>query len=100
MELFQDEEKASSPSGQVPGTGGRTRLSVKPDKSREKSSREHKKTVGCQVGPLLPCCLWKDASMLAFVPLLPAARVFSDWSPAPPELVEAFMITTFSLLVP
>lgn len=50
MELFQDEEKASSPSGQAPGSGGRTRLSVKPDKSREKSSREHKKTVGCQVG--------------------------------------------------
>ncbi|XP_003969614.1 unconventional myosin-Va isoform X4 [Takifugu rubripes] len=48
MELFQDEEKATSPTGQAPGTGGRTRLSVKPDKSREKSSREHKKTVGCQ----------------------------------------------------
>lgn len=55
MELFQDEEKASSPSGQAPGTGGRTRLSVKPDKSREKSSREHKKTVGCQVGQSLVC---------------------------------------------
>lgn len=51
MELFQDEEPASSPSGQTPGTGGRTRLSIKPDKSREKSSKEHKKTVGCQVGP-------------------------------------------------
>uniref|UniRef100_UPI0037E8B9A8 unconventional myosin-Va isoform X2 n=1 Tax=Semicossyphus pulcher TaxID=241346 RepID=UPI0037E8B9A8 len=48
VELFQDEEKATSPTGQVPGTGGRTRLSVKPDKSREKSSKEHKKTVGCQ----------------------------------------------------
>lgn len=49
MELFQDEEKATSPTGQAPGTGGRTRLSVKPDKGRAKSSREHKKTVGCQV---------------------------------------------------
>ncbi|XP_074523307.1 unconventional myosin-Va isoform X1 [Halichoeres trimaculatus] len=48
VELFQDEEKATSPTGQVPGTGGRTRLSVKPDKSRDKSSKEHKKTVGCQ----------------------------------------------------
>ncbi|XP_067450043.1 unconventional myosin-Va isoform X3 [Thunnus thynnus] len=48
VELFQDEEKATSPTGQVPGTGGRTRLSVKPEKSRETSSREHKKTVGCQ----------------------------------------------------
>ncbi|XP_055010629.1 unconventional myosin-Va isoform X3 [Boleophthalmus pectinirostris] len=48
VELFQDEEKAISPTGQVPGTGGRTRLSVKPDKSRDKSSKEHKKTVGCQ----------------------------------------------------
>ncbi|XP_044049853.1 unconventional myosin-Va isoform X7 [Siniperca chuatsi] len=48
VELFQDEEKATSPTGQVPGTGGRTRLSIKPDKSRDKSSKEHKKTVGCQ----------------------------------------------------
>uniref|UniRef100_A0A3Q3BCX0 Myosin VAa n=1 Tax=Kryptolebias marmoratus TaxID=37003 RepID=A0A3Q3BCX0_KRYMA len=48
MELFQDEEKATSPTGQAPGTGGRTRLSIKPDKSRETSSKEHKKTVGCQ----------------------------------------------------
>uniref|UniRef100_A0A665X0D0 Myosin VAa n=1 Tax=Echeneis naucrates TaxID=173247 RepID=A0A665X0D0_ECHNA len=32
----------------VPGTGGRTRLSIKPDKGRERSSKEHKKTVGCQ----------------------------------------------------
>uniref|UniRef100_A0A3Q3VV77 Unconventional myosin-Va n=1 Tax=Mola mola TaxID=94237 RepID=A0A3Q3VV77_MOLML len=48
VELFQDVEKATSPTGQVPGTGGRTRLSIKPDKSREKSSKEHKKTVGCQ----------------------------------------------------
>ncbi|XP_036951177.1 unconventional myosin-Va isoform X3 [Acanthopagrus latus] len=48
VELFHDEEKATSPTGQVPGTGGRTRLSIKPDKSREKSSKEHKKTVGCQ----------------------------------------------------
>lgn len=49
VELFQDEEKATSPTGQAPGTGGRTRLSVKPDKSRDKGSKEHKKTVGCQV---------------------------------------------------
>uniref|UniRef100_A0A665X1G0 Myosin VAa n=1 Tax=Echeneis naucrates TaxID=173247 RepID=A0A665X1G0_ECHNA len=48
VELFQDEEKATSPTGQVPGTGGRTRLSIKPDKGRERSSKEHKKTVGCQ----------------------------------------------------
>ncbi|XP_078108459.1 unconventional myosin-Va isoform X2 [Sander vitreus] len=48
VELFQDEEKATSPTGQVPGTGGRTRLSIKPDKGRGKTSKEHKKTVGCQ----------------------------------------------------
>ncbi|KAM6980375.1 unconventional myosin-Va isoform 2-T2 [Aplochiton taeniatus] len=49
IELFQDEEKATSPTGQAPGTGGRTRLSVKPDKARPgASSKEHKKTVGCQ----------------------------------------------------
>ncbi|XP_028257130.1 unconventional myosin-Va isoform X8 [Parambassis ranga] len=48
VELFQDEEKATSPTGHVPGTGGRTRLSVKPDKGRDASSKEHKKTVGCQ----------------------------------------------------
>lgn len=54
MELFQDEEKVTSPTGPAHGTGGRTRLSVKPDKSREKSSREHKKTVGCQVDKTSP----------------------------------------------
>ncbi|XP_029954865.1 unconventional myosin-Va isoform X3 [Salarias fasciatus] len=48
VELFRDEEKATSPTGQVQGTGGRTRLSVKPDKGRDSSSKEHKKTVGCQ----------------------------------------------------
>nr|XP_043886357.1 unconventional myosin-Va isoform X2 [Solea senegalensis] len=48
VELFRDGEKATSPTGQVPGTGGRTRLSIKPDKGREKSSKDHKKTVGCQ----------------------------------------------------
>ncbi|XP_034382197.1 unconventional myosin-Va [Cyclopterus lumpus] len=48
VELFHDGEKAISPTGQVAGTGGRTRLSIKPDKSREKSSKENKKTVGCQ----------------------------------------------------
>ncbi|CAL8243411.1 unnamed protein product [Lota lota] len=47
VELFQDGEKAVSPTGQAQGAGGRTRLSVKPDKVRT-SSREHKKTVGCQ----------------------------------------------------
>ncbi|XP_037103661.1 unconventional myosin-Va isoform X11 [Syngnathus acus] len=48
VELFQDEGKATTPTGQPPGMGGRTRLSVKPDKSRDTSSKEHKKTVGCQ----------------------------------------------------
>ncbi|KAM4596555.1 unconventional myosin-Va isoform 1-T1 [Fundulus diaphanus] len=48
VELFQDEEKATTPTGQVAGTGGRTRLSIKPDKGRDTSSKEHKKTVGCQ----------------------------------------------------
>lgn len=50
MELFQDEEKARSPTGAVPATGGRTRLSVKPDKNKAgQASKEHKKTVGLQV---------------------------------------------------
>ncbi|KAK1890682.1 Unconventional myosin-Va [Dissostichus eleginoides] len=44
VELFQDREKATSPTGQGPGTGGRTRLSVKPTKGRESSSKENKKT--------------------------------------------------------
>nr|XP_057944985.1 unconventional myosin-Va isoform X3 [Doryrhamphus excisus] len=48
VELFQDEEKATSPLGPPAGAGGRTRLSIKPDKSRDTSSKEHKKTVGCQ----------------------------------------------------
>ncbi|XP_037613591.1 unconventional myosin-Va isoform X9 [Sebastes umbrosus] len=49
VELFQDEGKATSPTGQVAGSGGRTRLSIKPAaKGRDKSSKEHKKTVGCQ----------------------------------------------------
>ncbi|XP_049339458.1 unconventional myosin-Va isoform X1 [Astyanax mexicanus] len=49
VELFQDEEKATSPTGAPPTTGGRTRLSVKPDKGKPgKSSKEHKKTVGLQ----------------------------------------------------
>ncbi|XP_034153426.1 unconventional myosin-Va isoform X12 [Esox lucius] len=47
VELFQDEEKATSPTGTT--TGGRTRLSVKPKEVRPgASSKEHKKTVGCQ----------------------------------------------------
>ncbi|XP_036390420.1 unconventional myosin-Va isoform X8 [Megalops cyprinoides] len=47
VELFQDEDKATSPTGAPPG--GRTRLSVKPDKTRPgQSSKEHKKTVGLQ----------------------------------------------------
>uniref|UniRef100_A0A1A8NPF6 Myosin VAa n=1 Tax=Nothobranchius rachovii TaxID=451742 RepID=A0A1A8NPF6_9TELE len=48
VQLFHDEEKVTSPTGPVPGTGGRTRLSIKPDKSRDSSCKEHKKTVGCQ----------------------------------------------------
>ncbi|KAL1007579.1 hypothetical protein UPYG_G00088650 [Umbra pygmaea] len=47
VELFQDEEKATSPTGTA--LGGRTRLSVKPKEVRPgASSKEHKKTVGCQ----------------------------------------------------
>ncbi|XP_028812636.1 unconventional myosin-Va isoform X6 [Denticeps clupeoides] len=47
VELFQDEEKATSPTGAP--TGKRTVLSVKPDKSRQgQASKEHKKTVGLQ----------------------------------------------------
>lgn len=50
VELFQDEEKATSPTGAAPTTGGRTRLSVKPEKSKPgQASKEHKKTVGLQV---------------------------------------------------
>uniref|UniRef100_A0A8C2D7B2 Unconventional myosin-Va n=1 Tax=Cyprinus carpio TaxID=7962 RepID=A0A8C2D7B2_CYPCA len=49
VELFQDEEKARSPTGAAPATGGRTRLSVKPDKNKGgQASKEHKKTVGLQ----------------------------------------------------
>ncbi|XP_072551560.1 unconventional myosin-Va isoform X1 [Salminus brasiliensis] len=49
VELFQDEEKAISPTGAAPTTGGRTRLSVKPDKGKPgHASKEHKKTVGLQ----------------------------------------------------
>ncbi|XP_066557467.1 unconventional myosin-Va [Amia ocellicauda] len=47
VELFQDEEKGTSPTGPPPG--GRTRLSIKPDKTRAgQASKEHKKTVGLQ----------------------------------------------------
>uniref|UniRef100_A0AAZ3SCF8 Myosin VAa n=1 Tax=Oncorhynchus tshawytscha TaxID=74940 RepID=A0AAZ3SCF8_ONCTS len=47
VELFQDEAKVTSPTGTAPG--GRTRLSVKPKEVRSgASSKEHKKTVGCQ----------------------------------------------------
>ncbi|XP_055030190.2 unconventional myosin-Va isoform X5 [Misgurnus anguillicaudatus] len=49
VELFQDVEKATSPTGAAPAPGGRTRLSVKPVKSKAgQSSKEHKKTVGLQ----------------------------------------------------
>ncbi|XP_077104328.1 unconventional myosin-Va isoform X1 [Siphateles boraxobius] len=49
VELFHDEEKATSPTGAAPTTGGRTRLSVKPVKSKTgQASKEHKKTVGLQ----------------------------------------------------
>ncbi|KAA0714616.1 Unconventional myosin-Va [Triplophysa tibetana] len=49
VELFQDEEKATSPTGAPLAPGGRTRLSVKPDKKKAgQASKEHKKTVGLQ----------------------------------------------------
>ncbi|KAG1946486.1 unconventional myosin-Va [Pimephales promelas] len=49
VELFHDEEKATSPTGAALTTGGRTRLSVKPVKSTAgQSGKEHKKTVGLQ----------------------------------------------------
>uniref|UniRef100_A0A672NZC4 Myosin VA n=1 Tax=Sinocyclocheilus grahami TaxID=75366 RepID=A0A672NZC4_SINGR len=49
VELFQDEEKATSPTGAALATGGRTRLSVKPNKNKAgQASKEHKKTVGLQ----------------------------------------------------
>lgn len=49
VELFHDELKATSPTGAAPGPGGRTRLSVKPDKGKSsQASKEHKKTVGLQ----------------------------------------------------
>ncbi|XP_029111991.1 unconventional myosin-Va isoform X2 [Scleropages formosus] len=47
VELFQGEGKVTSPTGPPPG--GRTRLSIKPDKARpSQSSKEHKMTVGLQ----------------------------------------------------
>ncbi|XP_058854702.1 unconventional myosin-Va-like isoform X2 [Acipenser ruthenus] len=47
VELFQDEEKATTPTGPPPG--GRTRLSIKQTKTRPgQTSRDHKKTVGLQ----------------------------------------------------
>ncbi|XP_076143801.1 unconventional myosin-Va isoform X2 [Alosa pseudoharengus] len=45
VELFQDEGKATTPTG---ATTGKRVLSVKPDKGRPSSSKEHKKTVGLQ----------------------------------------------------
>ncbi|KAF5895582.1 unconventional myosin-Va isoform X5, partial [Clarias magur] len=49
VELFQDEDKVTSPTGNVPAPGGRTRLSIKPDKGKpDQASKEHKKTVGLQ----------------------------------------------------
>ncbi|KAF7698761.1 hypothetical protein HF521_003503 [Silurus meridionalis] len=49
VELFQDEDKVTSPTGIVPAPGGRTRLSVKPNKGKpDQASKEHKKTVGLQ----------------------------------------------------
>ncbi|KAJ8247860.1 hypothetical protein GJAV_G00251360 [Gymnothorax javanicus] len=44
VELFQDEESATSPTGAP--SGGRTRLTVKPQPAA--SAKEHKKTVGLQ----------------------------------------------------
>lgn len=92
VELFQDEEKASSPSGQAPGTGGRTRLSVKPDKSREKSSKEHKKTVGCQVGPTL-LFLYVPVPGCSPVPPVPENPVLMGptWAQLHPFLTTAFL---------
>ncbi|KAJ8391648.1 hypothetical protein AAFF_G00087890 [Aldrovandia affinis] len=46
VELFQDEGKAISPTGAP--SGGRTKLSVKPDPRAGQSAKEHKKTVGLQ----------------------------------------------------
>ncbi|XP_058243410.1 unconventional myosin-Va isoform X7 [Hemibagrus wyckioides] len=49
VELFQDEDKVTSPTGSGPAPGGRTRLSIKPDKGKpDQASKEHKKTVGLQ----------------------------------------------------
>ncbi|KAK3570040.1 hypothetical protein QTP86_009439, partial [Hemibagrus guttatus] len=49
MELFQDEDKVTSPTGSGPAPGGRTRLSIKPNKGKpDQTSKEHKKTVGLQ----------------------------------------------------
>ncbi|MCI4378912.1 hypothetical protein PGIGA_G00221740 [Pangasianodon gigas] len=49
VELFQDEDKVTSPTGSGPAPGGRTRLSVKPDRGKpDQASKEHKKTVGLQ----------------------------------------------------
>lgn len=47
VELFHDEEKATTPTG---APTGKRMLSVKPDKGRPSmASKEHKKTVGLQV---------------------------------------------------
>uniref|UniRef100_A0A3B3TFX2 Unconventional myosin-Va n=1 Tax=Paramormyrops kingsleyae TaxID=1676925 RepID=A0A3B3TFX2_9TELE len=47
VELFQDEDKSTSPVG--PPSGGRTRLSVKPNRTHPGlSSKEHRMTVGLQ----------------------------------------------------
>ncbi|GAA6076295.1 unconventional myosin-Va, partial [Tachysurus ichikawai] len=49
VELFQDEDKVATPTGSGPAPGGRTRLSVKPNKGKpDQASKEHKKTVGLQ----------------------------------------------------
>ncbi|XP_060780203.1 unconventional myosin-Va isoform X1 [Neoarius graeffei] len=49
VELFQDEDKVTSPPGSGPAPGGRTRLSIKPNKGKpDQASKEHKKTVGLQ----------------------------------------------------
>ncbi|XP_060734398.1 unconventional myosin-Va isoform X4 [Tachysurus vachellii] len=49
VELFQDEDKVTTPTGSGPAPGGRTRLSVKPNKGKpDQASKEHKKTVGLQ----------------------------------------------------
>lgn len=90
MELFQDDEKVTSPTGAAPG--GRTRLSIKPDKSRPgQASKEHKKTVGLQVRAAellrsLPASFSLRASdnglkHRLFIPVVPKLAAAADGDP-------------------